>query len=149
MKWAISKLESCGIPFFRFRTLNFLSNFLDRRSFNFGAFASMVEQAWFRSRGDKVSWSRHATCSFIGSTPCTWLEVISFREVPNLTNLPWNGGKLVFPENLVCSTWNPETLDFRKPCHLLTWITLALALRQKRQNWKIAFLRNWTKSSLC
>ena len=39
--------------FFRFRTLNFLSSFLDRRSFNFDDFASMVEQMWFRSRGDK------------------------------------------------------------------------------------------------
>ena len=40
---SLSKFESCGIPFFRFRTLNFLSNFLDRRSFNFDDFASMVE----------------------------------------------------------------------------------------------------------
>ena len=42
---SFSKFESCGIPFFRFRTLNFLSNFLERRSFNFDDFASMVEQA--------------------------------------------------------------------------------------------------------
>ena len=36
--------EHIFIAFFRFRTLNFLSNFLDRRSFNFDDFASMVEQ---------------------------------------------------------------------------------------------------------
>ena len=42
---SLSKFESCGIPFFRFRALNFLSNFLDRRSFYFDDFASMVEEA--------------------------------------------------------------------------------------------------------
>ena len=42
---SLSKFESCGIPFFRFRTLNLLSNFLDSRSFNFDDFASVVSRA--------------------------------------------------------------------------------------------------------
>ena len=41
---SLPKFESCGIPFFRFRKLNVLSNFLDRRSFSFDNFTSMVEQ---------------------------------------------------------------------------------------------------------
>ena len=41
---SLPKFESCGIPLFRFRTLNVLSNFVDRRSFSFDNFTTMVEQ---------------------------------------------------------------------------------------------------------
>ena len=49
---SLSKFESCGIPFFRFSTLNFLSSFLDRRSFNFDDFASMESK---RDSGQEVT----------------------------------------------------------------------------------------------
>ena len=42
-KITLSKFESCGAPSFRFKKLNFSSNFLDGRSFNFDHFASIVE----------------------------------------------------------------------------------------------------------
>ena len=64
----LSKFESCGIPFFRFRALNFLSNFLDRRSFNFDDFAAMVEQA---DSGQKVTRFPEVGDVLFNRTPCT------------------------------------------------------------------------------
>ena len=45
------KLDNFGIPYLRFKVLNFFSSFSYRRSLIFTDMASIFEQMWFKSSG--------------------------------------------------------------------------------------------------
>ena len=51
---SLLRFDNEGIPFFRLRLLNFASSLRERRSFDFKALDSILEQMWLKSSGDKV-----------------------------------------------------------------------------------------------